>query len=305
MAQGDKKGLPRSDMGRIALDYFRKDPRERLSRPLRKSRREAPFTGGHDGGESWVQMPAVHYDSYGKKSTDPNPWYRPYYNQLVCFDPINVNKIYYSNVYHYTLDGGKTFVGLTGDDHALWIDPANQRHFIEGADDGINQGWKITDSVKDLDFNHLKLPPLDQCYSVGYDMRKLYWVMGNMQDGNAYCIPTQTIHGEVVHSDAIKIFGGEGGASMADPNDWTTVYASDLGLMMNRFDLKTGISKQLFPAELPSYSREDQYEQYKKMDPKIRAGWNAGFQIFHGIPIPCIVARAFCIKAKIAVITGK
>ncbi len=50
-------------------------------------------------------------------------------------------KIYHGNPTHFTTDGGNTFIGATGDHHALWINPSDPNHFIWADDGGVNQGW--------------------------------------------------------------------------------------------------------------------------------------------------------------------
>ncbi len=170
-------------------------------------------------------------------------WGRPYYDNIVKYDPVDVNKIYHGNPGHYTTDGGKTFIGTTGDDHALWINPSDPTHLIWGGDGGANQVWYAPgkgtygfiakqDGERTTDYilQTVNLPPTGPLYGVGYDMRKPYWVMGNIQDNTSWTIPTQTKHGGVTMLDGERLPGGEAGFSMADPNDWTTVYTQDRDL---------------------------------------------------------------------------
>ncbi len=236
-------GLPTS-MGRIALDYFRPDPRHVVA----AVEAAYPATGIYrsmDGGATWVEMPAVHYDGEGKvqDKEEQDYWYRPHYNQVVRFSTKDVNTIYHGNVVHVSKDGGKTWTAGTGDDHELWIDPKDPNHFMSASDDDLLQGWDVTYNPKERAgfHNYMKVfaPSLFQTYGVGFDMRKLYWVMGNAQDaGRSLLVPTQSTFGYVSYADVIPIDGHEAGRTMADPEDWTIVYSRSGAA--RRTELKSG-----------------------------------------------------------------
>ncbi len=247
------KGLPKA-MGRIAIDYFRPDPRHVVA----AVEAAYPATGIYrsmDGGVTWLEMPALHYNDQGKLENPKKQtyWYRPHYNQVVRFSTKDVNTIYHGSFDHVSHDGGKTWKGFTGDNHELWIDPNDPNHWIFLIDADLIQCWDA--SCKDrLTTNG---PSLFQTYGVGYDMRKLYWLMGNPQDGSAVMTPTQGQFGYVSRVDVFQIAGNEEGRSMADPEDWATVYSLDGGHVVARNDLKTGRS-----------TKTDTWRPRAKLDPE-------------------------------------
>ncbi|HEY2975951.1 MAG TPA: hypothetical protein VGJ48_25785 [Pyrinomonadaceae bacterium] len=276
------KGLPTTELGRISVDYFRKDSRNVAATIEAK----APATGFYrstDGGETWVEMPAIALDKNGKEQKDHlYHWGRPFYNNLVRYDPEDVNKIYHGNPWHFTADGGKTFVGYAGDDHALWIDPTNTKHVLFGNDQGVVKTW---DGGKPYDnettrYEPIGLPPLGQFYGIGYDMRKPYWVMGGRQDGENYSLPTQTQHGGVTTVDINEFPGGDGQKAMADPNDWTTVYSLGAGGNLFRNDLRDGsVKRDLDPLTRAgvkdAYTNPLTNQAYLKRDMRLRTNPSA------------------------------
>ncbi|HEY3780690.1 MAG TPA: hypothetical protein VGL56_06375 [Fimbriimonadaceae bacterium] len=276
------KGLPKTQMGRIAVDFFRKDPRY-IAAAIEADPPTSGFYRSSDGGETWVEMAATPTDPLIKKYKI-SQWGRPYYDQVVRYDPDDVNTIYEGTATHYTFDGGKTFVGFTGgDQHGVWIDPANRNHYITLDDGGAYQGWDLRRPGGDTTLQEVNLPPVLQMYGIGYDMRKLYWVMGNNQDGHGWSTPTQTIHGGVARTDSVDIHGGEAGGSMADPNDWTTVYSQGRELSLDRNNLATGSVERVdsfaLGKPLGAYTDPGTYGQYQKANPPLRAGYYPGFVI--------------------------
>ena len=80
-----------------------------------------------DRGASWTKQ-----NSYN--ATAPF-----YYHELYC-DPLDLDRVYSNDTFlQFTVDGGKTWKNL-GDDkkhvdnHALWIDPLNNKHILAGCD---------------------------------------------------------------------------------------------------------------------------------------------------------------------------
>ena len=114
-------GLPKTDMGRIGLDVYRRNPN--VVYALVES--EAPgIYRSDDKGENWTKM------------SNTNP--RPMYFSQVRIDPNNDQRIWVAGVnMAYSEDGGKTFVTnrvqrIHVDFHAIWIDPANSDNMIVG-----------------------------------------------------------------------------------------------------------------------------------------------------------------------------
>ena len=66
---------------------------------------------------------------------------RPMYFSQIRIDPTNDLRVYVLGVQlHISDDGGKTFIengALHSDHHAMWINPANPNHIIDGNDGGV------------------------------------------------------------------------------------------------------------------------------------------------------------------------
>lgn len=229
------KGLPaKGELGRIGIDYFRKNPKIVVAtvetsyadkNPDGTEKRNNEFAGSYrstDGGESWTRTSAT------------NP--RPFYFSVPRQDPLDENRWYIPNVsLHYSDDAGKTFrvmrTSVHVDHHAMWINPTDSNHMIIGEDGGAAQTRD-----RGLTWEHLNYMPIGQFYSVAFDMRKPYWVYGGLQDNGSWAGPTQTVRGSVAFWDWYGIGGGDGFQVQVDPNDWTTVYSESQGGAVQRID---------------------------------------------------------------------
>ncbi len=205
----------------------------------------AKLTKAFEGGDSSIEA---------MYKTGQVQWGRPYYNNVVCYDPVDVKRIYHGNPYHYTTDGGKTFVGTTSDDHALWINPSNSNHFIWGNDVGAHQIWwvqgyevRIQLFEKVILFRKSIYHLLGQCGVLGMICVNPIGLWATFRITHLWTIPTQTKHGGVTRLDGERLPGGEAGFSMADPNDWKTVYTQDRGFGLRKKNIWTGDFAYLDP----------------------------------------------------------
>jgi photosystem II stability/assembly factor-like uncharacterized protein len=224
------KGLPTSLLGRIGLNYFRKNPRIVIATVEAK---EGGMFRSTDGGESWTKT----------SSLDP----RPFYFSVPRQDPNDITRIYVPAVsLHYSEDTGKTFRAMRSsahvDHHAMWIDPADSNHMLIGEDGGTAQTRD-----RGATWEHLNYMAIGQYYAVTYDMRKPYWVYGGLQDNGSWAGPTQTTRGGVAFFDFYNIGGGDGFHAQVDPEDWTTVYSESQGGAMSRIDQKYGGGRYVQP----------------------------------------------------------
>jgi photosystem II stability/assembly factor-like uncharacterized protein len=229
------KGLPaKGELGRIGLDYFRKNPKivvatietsyeEKTSDSTRRNNEFAGTYRSTDGGESWV------------KTSTTNP--RPFYFSIPRQDPQDENRWYVPAVsLHYSDDAGKTFRAMRTsvhvDHHAMWIDPNDNNHMIIGQDGGVGQTRD-----RGQTWEHLNGMAIGQFYAVAVDMRKPYYVYGGLQDNGSWGGPTQTTRGGVAFWDWFGVGGGDGFHVQVDPNDWTTVYSESQGGAVQRLDI--------------------------------------------------------------------
>ncbi len=232
-----KSGLPEVDMGRIGLAVSPADP------SVVYATIEAPDGKGgifrsNDRGATWER----------RNEFDAGAMY---YARVVT-DPKNVDRIFVMNVtMRESLDGGKTLRKVEetnhhGDDHALWIDPDDTKHWVFGSDGGMYETW---DDAKDWEFK-ANLPTV-QFYDVAVDNAlPFYNVCGGTQDNFSWCGPARTrnLNG-IVNSDWYVTTGGDGFHSQVDPEDANTVYSESQYGVLVRYDKPTGQELVLQPQE--------------------------------------------------------
>ena len=111
-------------------------------------------------------------------------------------------------------------LGVHGDHHALWIDPANPKHLVLGNDGGLYfsfDGSITWDKVNNL--------PLAQFYGIGVDMATPYNIYGGLQDTHSFGGPSATRHYlGILNEDWVQINTGDGMYAQADPTDPDTIY---------------------------------------------------------------------------------
>jgi len=228
-------GLPKVDIGGMGIDISPVNP-DILYLIVEAADDQGGFYRSGNRGASWEKMSDYH--SSGQ-----------YYNEIYC-DPQSVDRVYsVETVSKVTNDGGKTWqqLGLDNrhvDDHALWIDPVDNDHFLIGGDGGIYEtydGGKLWDYKENL--------PVTQFYRVFVDnSRPFYWVYGGTQDNNSMGGPSRTISEDgIVHADWVVTQGGDGFWSAVDPQDPNIVYAEYQYGGMCRYDKKSGESIPIRP----------------------------------------------------------
>ncbi|WP_323755561.1 glycosyl hydrolase [Roseivirga sp.] len=229
------RGLPGGDKGRIGMAISPADP-EVLYAVVEAQSGQGGFFRSTNRGASWQKMSST--------SSSGN-----YYQEIVA-DPVHVGRVYLLDTFtQITEDGGKTFSGLGEkskhwDNHAIWIDPNNTDHLLEGNDGGVyesfdrGQNWKF--------FSNL---PVTQFYKVSVDNEyPFYNIMGGTQDNYSLHGPSQTLsrHG-IVSSDWIVTQGGDGFESVPDPEDPNIVYSQSQNGGIVRFDRQSGESVSIQP----------------------------------------------------------
>ncbi|SCY32423.1 Sortilin, neurotensin receptor 3 [Nonlabens sp. Hel1_33_55] len=132
-----------------------------------------------DGGATWKKTHEDQIDdvffSYG------------YYFAQVRVDPSDVNKVYVMGVpIIKSADGGKTWTNISrenvhADHHALWVDPNDSGHLINGNDGGLNISYDDGETwIKN------NSPSVGQFYAINYDMEEPYNVYGGLQDNGVW-----------------------------------------------------------------------------------------------------------------------
>jgi photosystem II stability/assembly factor-like uncharacterized protein len=249
-----KSGLPTVDMGRIGLAVSAVDPSV-VYATIEAADGKGGIFRSNDRGATWDRQNEFDVGAQ-------------YYARIFT-DPKNVDRIFVMNVsLRESLDGGKTLHKVEennhhGDNHAIWIDPDNTKHWLLGSDGGMYETW---DDAKSWQFK-ANLPTV-QFYDVAVDNAlPFYNVCGGTQDNFSWCGPARTrnING-VMNSDWFVTTGGDGFRSQVDPVDANTIYSESQYGVLVRHDKPTGQELVLQPRE-------------SKGEPPLRWNWDSPVMI--------------------------
>lgn len=228
-------GLPKEDLGRIGLAVSPADP-EYLYAIVEAGSGESGFYRSLNQGASWEKR--------SSHATGGN-----YYSEIVC-DPKDPEKVYSMTVYmQVSTDGGKNWRNAGEkskhvDNHALWIDPGNTDHLLNGCDGGIYESW---DGAQTWQYK----PNLSvtQFYKVEVDNSvPFYYIYGGTQDNFSLGGPSRTRNESgITNSDWFVTNGGDGFESAIDPFNPNIVYAQSQHGGLVRFDKATGESTGIQP----------------------------------------------------------
>ncbi|MGE0443175.1 MAG: WD40/YVTN/BNR-like repeat-containing protein [Gemmatimonadales bacterium] len=229
-------GLPAGPTGKIGLAISKSDPNilmaivEHGFQPARNTPDYADMTKlgngmyrTEDGGATWTFVSRFNN--------------RPFYYSHIFLDPRNPNRVYVlTGNAQISEDGGRTFVrqmeGISGDFHALWIDPANSDRFYVGNDKGAYATYD--GGARFQMFDNMDI---GQFYAVTLDNRDPYWAYGGLQDNGNWGGPSNSrdLNG-VLNDHWFKFHAGDGFHTTVDPNDWRTVYTEAQGGRIRRLD---------------------------------------------------------------------
>lgn len=248
-------GLPTEDLGRIAIDMFRR------SSNILYVLVEGPAAGGGRGGAGGgggqappappsTAMGLYRSDDGGesfRKVSSVNP--RPMYFSQVRVDHNNPDIVYMGGVgLHMSIDGGRSFetdaAQATHDDvHAIWVNPANPDHILIGHDGGVSVSYDQSKTW--VQHNNL---PLALFYHVSVDNGLPFRVCGGLQDNYNWCGPSRTrqIRG-IMNYDWYQVQGGDGFVVLVDPNDPRYVYSESQDGNISRKNAETGESRGIRP----------------------------------------------------------
>ena len=226
------EGLPKVDVGRIGLDVSRSKPGTVYATMENNG---AEVYRSDDYGASWRKMGNAR--SY--------PWYMG----QIRVDPRNADRIYHLGVQlQVSEDGGRTFrntgTSAHADHHALWIDPTDSDHFVNGNDGGV---YVSRDRGLTMDWSPNL--PVSQYYAIATDMREpYYFVYGGLQDNGSWAGPSRTRNEQgITNNDWYRTTGGDGFQAAIDPTDPNVVYGEWQEGSILRYDVRTGEQKTIKP----------------------------------------------------------
>jgi photosystem II stability/assembly factor-like uncharacterized protein len=231
------RGLPGGDLGRISMVISPPNP-EIMYTIVEAEGNSGGFYRSVNKGASWERR-----SSYTARGN--------YYQELVC-DPKDPERVYSMDTFlQVTDDGGLNWKSLGDrskhwDSHALWIDPGDTDHYLNGNDGGVYESFDRGETWK-----FMTNLPVTQFYKVAVDYAEpFYNVYGGTQDNYSLGGPSRTTssHG-IVNADWYTTQGGDGFESQVDPEDHNIVYAQSQHGSLIRFDKRSGETTGIKPKE--------------------------------------------------------
>ena len=174
-----------------------------------------------DGGKTWKKTHEDYIDglyySYG------------YYFGEIRVSPKDENGIYILGVpLLKSKDGGESFESISrenvhADHQALWINPKNPNHLLNGNDGGLNMSYDDGDN-----WTKLNAPSVGQFYAINIDNEKPYNVYGGLQDNGVWVGPNNAREDKSWHQEGQypwkSIMGGDGMHVQIDNRNSNIVY---------------------------------------------------------------------------------
>lgn len=170
-----------------------------------------------DHGEHWTQV-----------SSNRDLMHRPWYYTHVFACPGHADTVYITNLQMWkSSDGGSSFTEVTtphGDNHDLWIDPANPRRMVQGNDGGACMSFNGGESWSSI-YNQKTA----QFYRLDVDNQHPYRVYGTQQDNTSISVPSASEWGSITLGDCTYPGTGESGFIVVHPHDANIVYCGAVG----------------------------------------------------------------------------
>ena len=264
-------GLPDGIWGKVGVDVAPSDGRRVYA--LIEAEHGGLFRSD-DGGDTWELASGSHALRQ-----------RAWYYTTMTVNPVNPNEVWFPQVPMLrTIDGGRTIEYVKGvphgDNHDLWIDPADPRRMIVANDGGVH----ITRNGGATWFS----PPLPiaQFYHVSADSRQPYWVAGAMQDLGTAQGPSNSLTGRITLSDWHDVGGGEAGWVVSEPDDPDIVYAGEYLGIITRYDYRSRDSRNVtaWPDNPSGHGAEDMKYRFQWTAP-IASSPHDPKVIYHGAQV--------------------
>jgi photosystem II stability/assembly factor-like uncharacterized protein len=253
-------GLPDGILGRIDVAISPADPKRIYAMIEAKA---GGLYGSDDHGEHWKLL-----------NQDGRIRQRAWYFSKVYADPKSIDTLYVVNTgLMRSTDGGKNFnlVSAThGDHHALWIDPTNANHIIDGNDGGasISLDGGTTWSTQNNQ-------PTAAFYHVATDDKFPYYVYGAQQDNSNLATASYSDDGSIGPRDWFPAGGGECGFVIPDPRDTKIIY-SDSENGINRYNIHTQQSQDIsaWPLNVSGHAASDLLHRFNWTSPLMMSPHN-------------------------------
>jgi photosystem II stability/assembly factor-like uncharacterized protein len=209
-------GLPAGLKGKIGVTVSPANP-NRVWAIIEAEGEKAGVYRSDNGGATWEQV-----------SNNRDLMQRPWYYCHIFADPKSADTVYVLNLKMWkSTDGGKSYSEITtphGDNHDLWIDPANPLHMVQGNDGGACLSYNGGATWSTI-YNQLTA----QFYRMAVDNQVPYRVYGTQQDNSSISVPSATEKGCIPWSDCYAAGTGESGFIAVHPQDANIVYVGAVG----------------------------------------------------------------------------
>jgi len=254
-------GLPTGLFGKAGIAVSPANP-DRVWAIIEAGDEKGGVYRSDNGGDTWRRL-----------TSEKQLFHRPWYYMRMTADPKDENTVWIDNVLLYrSVDGGSTFVPVPtvphGDSHKLWINPDDPNIMIEGDDGGATvslNGGRSWSSQRNQ--------PTAELYRVTVDEQFPYRLYGAQQDNSTVSVPSRL--SPAVISDfeqEYQVGGCESGHVAVDPRDPNIVYAGCYGGSINRYDVRTGQTREIL-----AYPQNQMAQ--KVSDLRYRFQWDAPIRI--------------------------
>ena len=268
------------DLGRIGLNYAPSNPSIIYAQVEGPEGRGGLYRSA-DNGVTWEKRNSA--DSQGQ-----------YYSK-VQVDPANPDRVYVHNVQIMVSDdGGRTTTAMNTrgkhvDNHDIWVDPANNNHYLVGCDGGLYESFD-----RAATWIYRANLPTAQMYDVTVSEEgPFYFVYGGTQDNNSFGCPAKTKSSAgMLMTECFVTMGGDGFYSRVDPKDPNIIYANMQHGGMVRYDKRTAERVSIQP-------------QPAKGDPPQRWNWDTPLVLSPHSNTRLYFGRSGCTAATIAGIAGR
>ncbi len=205
-----EEGLP-GEFGKSGISISRANP-DRVFAVIEAEGDKSGVYRSDDGGKKWSQV-----------NRDRTNITRSWYYMEIFADPLDENEVWVLNAPTMkSIDGGKSFTRVAtphGDNHHLWINPANNQIMINSNDGGANVSFNGGKS-----WSTQQNQPTSQFYRVITDSQVPYFVYGGQQDNSSIAIASRTNGRGIGWKDWYSVAGCESAYLAFDPDNPVVVY---------------------------------------------------------------------------------
>lgn len=233
-------GLPATGIGKVAVAISDSNPS--IYYALLEEKWFPGLYRSTDSGRHWTLVSRNH-------SLDERA---PYYTRF-AISPTNPDRLYFVSTNFLTTRTGGQHVHYErcgcGDNHDIWIDPANPKRMVVTFDEGATitlNGWKS--------YQEVTLPNA-QLYHVATDRDIPFHVFVNRQDGHAYRLPsnTRTPYGVIPPGYWTGLNGCESGFTLPDTRNNNIVWSGCYDGWIERYNIRRGEGRAVSVFPLSGY----------------------------------------------------